>query len=451
MSEQDNIKTKINFRSETFKKYLENTSWLFAEKIIRLLITFFVGIYIIRYLGPDDFGLLSYALSFAGLFFAISTLGLDSIVVRELVKEPQKREALLGSVFTLRIAGAVMAITLTAIAAMFSGEDTFTLILILIIAASTIFQSLGVVEQYFQSIVKAKYNVYAQSGSVFIAAILKVLLIIFEYPLIYFAIVQTTESLLLGLGYFIVYRYNKLNIFKWKFNFSLARSLLRDSWPLILSGLVVMIYMKIDQVMIKNMLDSKQVGFYAAAVKLCEAWYFIPLAVTTSLFPAIVSAKQTSEQLYLSRLQKLYDILAWTAIAIAVPVTIFSREIITLLFGTGYLPSSPVLTIYIWAGVATFLGVASSQYLISENLTKLSFYRTLIGMVLNVILNLILIPKYGIIGSAYATLISYGVATILTGLTRRTSYQLKMMGKSILLINLFNLLSLIWQYRSKRK
>lgn len=436
MSEKEDIKTKINFRSDTFKKYLANTSWLFAEKVIRLLIAFFVGIYIIRYLGPDEFGLLSYALSFAGLFFVISTLGLDSIVVRELVKEPGKRDQLLGSVFTLRIIGAFIALSFTAAAALLSGEETYTLILILIIAVSTLFQSLGVVDQYFQSIVKVKYAVYVQSGSVFIAAAIKVLLILFEFPLIYFAIVHTSESVFLAFGYFIVYRYKKLNILGWKFNFRLAKNLLTDAWPLILSGLVVTIYMKIDQVMIKNMLDSKQVGLYAAAVKLCEAWYFIPMAVTTSLFPAIVSAKQTNEGLYLSRLQKLYDILAWTAIAIAVPVTIFSSEIITLLFGIDYLASSPVLTIYIWAGVATFLGVASSQYLISENLTKLSFYRTLIGMVLNVILNLILIPEYGIVGSAYATLISYGVATISIVINRKSYNQFIMMLKSLLFINI---------------
>jgi O-antigen/teichoic acid export membrane protein len=194
--------------------------------------------------------------------------------------------------------------------------------------------------------------------------------------------------------------------------------------------------MKIDQVMIKNFMEIKEVGYYAAAVKLCEAWYFVPMAVSTSVFPAIVNAKQTSEKLYLNRLQKLYDFLAAIAIIIAIPVTFLSGFIIDILFGPKFQPAASVLTIYIWAGVATFLGVASSQYLIAENLTKLSFYRTLIGMIINVILNLYLIPVYGINGAAIATLISYSLATLSIGFTKKTSNQISMMFKSILFINI---------------
>jgi len=163
--------------------------------------------------------------------------------------------------------------------------------------------------------------------------------------------------------------------------------------------------------MIKNILDSNELGFYAAAVKLSEAWYFIPVALTNSLYPAIVNAKKVGEEFYNNRLQKLYDILAWMAIAIAIPVSIFSREIINIIFGKEFHSAAPVLTIYIWAGVAVFLGVASSQYLITENFTKLSLYRNLFGVVINVGLNFILIPAYGIIGAALATLISYSLAT----------------------------------------
>ena len=224
---------------------------------------------------------------------------------------------------------------------------------------------------------------------------------------------------------------------QWQFKSSTAFILLKDAWPLVLSGVVIAIYMKIDQVMIKNMLSNKEVGYYAVAVKLSEAWYFIPMAICTSLFPAIVKAKQVSEKLYLSRLQKLYDILAWMAIGIAIPVTFLSDFIIETLFGAKFLPAAPVLTIYIWAGVATFLGVASSQYLISENMTRLSFFRTLMGMIINVILNLWLIPIYGIVGSALATLVSYSIATISIVFSKKTSFHLLMMLRSILFIDLF--------------
>jgi len=276
------------------------------------------------------------------------------------------------------------------------------------------------------------------TASVLFTASLKIFLIIFEAPLIYFVIVFSVEFFIAAVGFLIVYKSNNLKLSHWKFRKETAMNLLKDSWPLILSGLVIGIYTKIDQVMIKNMLDSKELGYYAVAVRLSEAWYFIPLALTNSIFPAIVNAKNVSNEFYLNRMQKLYDILAWTAIAIAIPMSIFSLDIINIIFGNEFQTAAPVLTIYIWAGVAVFLGVASSRYLIIENFTKLSFFRTFIGMVINVILNLVLIPMYGIIGAAVATLISYSIAVFSIILFPKTSKQFFMMMKSILFVNLIN-------------
>jgi O-antigen/teichoic acid export membrane protein len=433
---ENNINTKINFGSETFKKYFANTGWMFAEKIFRTLIAFFVGIYVARYLGPAQFGLLNYAISFAGLFTSFANLGMDSIVVRELVKSPERKDEILGTVFRLRLVGAFVTISLVTLTAFLTNEPSFNLLLIVIISSATVFQSITIVEQFFQSKVQAKYNVIAQSSSFIIASIIKVMLVFFNQPLIYFAIVQTLEILFLAIGYYFVYTSNGYTFSQWKFVKETAKNLFRDSWPLVLSGVVIAIYMKIDQVMIKYFMSVKDVGYYAVAVKLCEAWYFVPMAISTSIFPAIVNAKQVNEKLYLSRLQKLYDFLAAIAIAIAIPVTFLSDFIINLLYGQAYQPAASVLTIYIWAGVATFLGVASSQYLISENLTKLAFYRTLIGMIVNVIMNLYLIPIYGINGAAIATLVSYTLATFSIGFTKKTSHQFIMMMKSLLFINI---------------
>jgi len=170
-----------------------------------------------------------------------------------------------------------------------------------------------------------------------------------------------------------------------------------------------MIYMRIDQVMIKNMLGSKEVGYYAAAVKLSEAWYFIPMAITTSLFPAIINAKKQSEKLYYSRLQQLYDLMIWIAVAIALPTAFLSPWIIKIVYGKEYLPAASVLSISIWSGVFMFIGVASSKWFIVENNIHALLYRTISGAFTNVTLNILLIPIIGINGAAIATLISYCV------------------------------------------
>lgn len=440
--------TKINFSSSGFRKYLANTGWMFFEKILRILLAFTVNIFLARYLGPSDYGLFNYVLSFTGLFMILSSFGIEVILTRELVQSPEKANELLGTGFRLRIFGSFLSILLTIIVALLIGEPLSTLILIIIFSSSTIFQSMMVVEQYFQAKVEAKKNVIAQSLSFFLLSLLKIIFILTEQPLVLIVFAHTSEFIFLSIGYYIIYSKtgNKLN--SWYFNLGTAKTLFKDSWPLMLSGLVISIYMKIDQVMIKNMMTSADVGYYAVAVKLSEAWYFIPMTISASLFPAIIKAKSHSEEFYLNRIQKLYDLLAAIAIGIAIPITIFSDLIIKIIFGASFMPASTVLTIYIWAGVGTFLGVASSQYLISENLTKLAFYRTLIGMIVNVLLNIFLIPKYGINGAAFATLVSYTLATFSIGISRVTYKQMIMMIKSVFLINLIKEL---YKYASNSK
>jgi len=435
-----NISTKIDFNSTSFKRYFVNTSWLFFERILRIVVSFVVTIFVIRYLGPKDFGLFSYVLSFFWLFASLSTVGLESITTREIVKHPDDKNEIIGTVFFLRLAGSVAAIALIWILLLVFGEDMYTTILILLLSGSFVFQSFSAIEYYFRGKVKAKYNAYALSASVLLSSLLKVIFILIKAPLVYFIVAVIFEYAVLAIGLVVVYRLNKLSIFNWKYSNALASSLLKDAWPLALSGIVVMVYMKIDQIMIKNMMSEEAVGYYAAAVRLCESWYFIPVTLCNSIFPAIVNAKNVSEEFYNNRMQKLYDLLTWLAIGIAIPVTIFSNQIITLLFGSEFSAAAPVLTIYIWAGVAVFLGVASSQYLINENLTKLSFYRSLIGMVINVLLNFIFIPIYGIVGSAIATLVSYTTVTFVLSFHKNFSSQFKMILRSVFGISLISYL-----------
>lgn len=318
-------------------KYFKNTSWLLGEKILRMVVGLFVGIWVARYLGPEQFGLFSYAQSFVGLFTAIATLGLDGIVIRELVKDESRRDELIGIAFWLKLIGAFGVLIVLAIAVNFTSNDTQTNMLVFIIASATIFQSFNIVDMYFQSKVMGKYIVYANVLSLLFSSIVKIVLIINELSLEAFAWTVLFDSFVLACGFvyfYMKYRHNKQNktdiiangakqsmelslrakrsnlfAFNWKFNKVIAVDLLRGSWPLILSGIVISIYMKIDQVMIMEMLDANAVGQYAAAVRISEAWYFIPMVVVSSLSPAIINAKKISEELYYARLQKLYDLM----------------------------------------------------------------------------------------------------------------------------------------------
>jgi len=434
-------KLKYLGNHQGFMKYFKNTSWLFAEKILRMVVGLFVGTWVARYLGPEQFGLLSYAESFVGLFTAIATLGLDGIVVRELVKDEGRRDELIGTAFWLKLMGAFGVLAILAIAVNFTSNDQYTNILVFIIASATIFQSFNVIDFYFQSKVLSKYVVYANIISLFISSMVKIALILYEAPLIAFAWVVLFDSFVLACGFIYFYTKNNstFNIKNLTFKRETAVSLLRDSWQLILSGIVVSIYMKIDQVMIKEMLGSEAVGQYAAAVRLSEAWYFIPMVIASSLFPAIINAKKQSEELYYARLQKLYDLMVWMAIAIALPMTFLSDWVVNLLYGSQYYQAGSVLMIHIWAGVFVSLGVASGKWLLIENLQIFSTINTAIGAIVNVFLNYILIKEIGVEGAAWATLISYFVAAYLSLLFwKKTRVNFVNLSKSLLFMRILN-------------
>ena len=390
-----------------FRKYFANTSWLLGERALRIAVSLFVGIYVARYLGPERFGLLSYALSFVGIFVALATLGLDEVVVRELIKTPEQREKILGTSFLLKLVGTLLMWAAILVAIPRTENDLQTNILIIIIAFGTVFQAFNVIDLNFQAKVKSKYVVHAQFVQLIISSIVKIILVVNEAPLIWFASVYSLDVIVLAMGLVFAYLYNGDNIFSWKWSFETSKYLLHDSWPLILAGVVISVYMKIDQVMIKEMLGAKEVGLYAAAVKLSEAWYFIPMAIASSLFPAIINAKVYQKEVYYQRLQKLYDLLVWIAIAIALPTTFLSTLVVEFLYGKEYLGSSSVLIIHIWTAVFVFLGVASSKYLLAENFIKKTFYRTFIGALLNIIMNYYLIGIIGIQGAAISTLVSH--------------------------------------------
>ena len=334
-----------------------------------MIVGLFVGIWVARYLGPEQFGVFSYAQSFVGLFTAIATLGLDGIVVRELVKDENRKDELIGTAFWLKVMGAFGVLLMLAMAINFTSNDTYTNTLVFIIASATIFQSFNVVDFYFQSKVMSRFVVYINIISLFLSSMVKIALILNKAPLIAFAWVILFDSFVLACGfiYFYIKNNSTLNIKNLKFRGKTAVLLLKDSWPLVLSGIAISIYMKIDQVMIKEMMNAEAVGQYAAAVRLSEAWYFIPMVISLSLFPAIINAKKQSEELYYVRLQKLYDFMVWVAIAIALPMTFLSDWIVELLFGQAYIEAGNVLMIHIWTGVFVFLGVAFSKYLFAEN------------------------------------------------------------------------------------
>ena len=398
------IKNVVQLKNHSgFRKYFANTSWLMAERILRMTVALFVGVYVARYLGPERFGLLSYANSFVGLFLALATLGLDSIVIRELVKNPESRNELLGTAFGLKIFGTIIMWFFILVSVPIIENDNQTNIFIAILSFAILFQVFNVIDFNYQAEVKSKYVVKVQFFQLIFSSSTKLFLIFIKAPLLWFVWVYCFDTFLLAIGLVVIYMIKSGNFLLWRWKWEFARTLMRDSWPLILSGIIVSIYVNIDQVMIKHMIDEQAVGIYAIATRISTAWYFIPIAITSSMFPAILNAKYNNSSIYQQRLQALYDILVWLAILIAIVIICLSESIIDLLVGQEYAPAASVLSIAIIAGIFTNIGLINNKFFEAENRQIDILYRSLLGVSVNIFLNIILIKKYGIYGAAMAT------------------------------------------------
>lgn len=400
-------------KRETLRKIFINSSWLLLDRLIRMLGSLLIGIWVARYLGPRQYGIINYAVAFVGLFSVLSTLGMDAIVVRNLVKDRSNAGIQLGTSFVLRIAGAFTSFFLAVATVMvLKGDESVVVVVVAIVAVGNIFQAFDVIDVFFQSDLQSKLTVIAKNAAFLLLSLVKIVLIISGSGLYAFAATGVAEIFVGAIGLVICYRKSGYDFRSWRFRLQTARQLLKESWPLILSGIIVMIYLRIDQIMLGQMKTETEVGIYSAAVRVSEVWYFIPTIIVNSVMPSIIKAKGNSEREYEHRLRLLFGLVASLGFLLIVPLSLASSWIIQTLYGSNYIDAGPVLAIQAWTGLFVFLGVARGPWIIAEGLTRFSFMTTAFGAVSNIVLNIILIPKYSMIGASIATLISYAIASV---------------------------------------
>lgn len=401
-------------------KIVDNMGWLFIDKVLRIGAGLLVGIWVARYLGPEQFGLLSFSTAFVALFGALAGLGLQSVVVRNIVLDPTCAEETLGTAALLQLAGGLLAYGCVIGGIVWlRPEDTVPTMLVAILGSILLFKFSDIAVYWFESQVSSKYIAWIQNACFLVFAAIKIGLITTDASLLAFAWVAAGEALVVAILILTMLNMRGPRLLRLRSSINRAKKLLFDSWPLLLSGAAIMVYMKIDQIMLGQMLNDNAVGVYSAAVRISEVWYFIPMVIVASVFPAILEAKKRDESQYQQRLQRLYDLMVALSVFVALPMTFLSNHIVTSLFGSAYTQAGPILAIHIWASVFVFLGVASSQYFVAENRQIISMQRTLLGAVVNIFLNFFLIPVLGSIGAAIATIFSYAIADFFSDLLQK--------------------------------
>ena len=393
---------------------IANTGWLVGDNVIRIAVGLLVGIWIARYLGPAGFGLLSYAAAFVSLFSALSALGLDRIVIRQLVAAKLDASKVLGTALRLKVAGGLTVLVVsTAVAYLLNPDEKLTVILIAISALGTIAQAADVFDYHFQARIQSKYSAVARATAFHLLSAAKVGLMLLKAPLVAFALAGLVESILAGILLWIAYRRQSPNAGSWQWDGITARELLRESWSLMFAGVMITLYMRLDQVMLKSLSTPEEMGKYAGAVRLSEAWYFVLIAMSASVFPKLVDASSISEAHFNLIVKRFYSAMILVSYAFATALSLSSTPL-SWLYGADFKGMEGMLFLCAWAGLFVGIGLARGAYLTAKGLNRFQLCATTSGAVVNIGLNLYLIPRYGGTGAALATLVSYAFSGYLS-------------------------------------
>ncbi|MBI5771735.1 MAG: flippase [Verrucomicrobia bacterium] len=392
-----------------------NFGWLVADRCARLVLTLGVGLWVARYLGPERLGRLSYVVALVTLANFLPQLGLDAVLRREWLRSPAGAAEWLASAWLLRMgAGLAAGAGLLVVAGGGWGLSPDEARLLAVLVVLMLQPAWFLPELWLQTQLNARAAAMVQTGALAVASVARVGLIAGGAGLTAFAWVLVGEMVLGAGGFYWAARRAGMPRMWGGATGTTARRLVREAWPLALASLAVVIYMKIDEVMLRRLAGAEAVGIYAAAARLSEVWYFVPTAIASSVLPALLRAREAGGETYRRRQQEYYDLSAALAYGLSVPVAWLAPLIVQLAYGPVFAGAAPILAVHIWSSVFVFLGVARGQWLVNEGLQTFYLGTTAAGAVVNVGLNLVLIPRWGGLGAAWATVIAYGVAAWLS-------------------------------------
>ena len=411
------IKKKINTLSSdpNFTKIISNIRWLFFDRVVQIGLGFAIISLTARYLGVQKYGIYSYVVSLVGIFQPLSSLGLNTLVIRELVNNPDDKHKILGTTFILQLVGGTLSLCLSLFfICLLRPNENLLFYLVFILSISNIINSFQCIDIWFQSQLQSRYTVISNNFSyiVYFSAT-NIFFVANNLTLFFATLLRTFNSIIKAFILIVFYTRLEKSFHLWSPNLKVALSLLRESFPLILSAFAISIYVKIDQVMLGQMVNDSAVAIYSVATQISEAFYFVPIVILSSVSPSIYKAKkELSEKEFYERIKLLLISLTFLSFFISISISLLSPSLIILLFGKSFADSILILRIHIWASIFVFSGTGASCWFVAQQLTHLTFFRTLLGAVVNILLNFSLIPKYAGVGAAIATIISYALASV---------------------------------------
>lgn len=386
-------------------KFLSNAGWMIGGKVFQMSLSLVMGMITARYLGPSNFGVINYTASFVAFFTSVCTLGLNGIIVKELIDNPNKEGEILGTSIYMRLVSSLLSsISILIIIKLINPKEDIFLIIAFLQVLSLIFQSFDMINYWYQAKMMSKFCVITQSIGYLVMTVYRIVILLLNKSVEWFAFCTSLDMLVISSLLLISYYKNGGQ--KLSFSMMRAKTMIGKSYHFILSGLMVAIYGQMDKIMLGKMLNTDVVGYYSTAANICSMWTFILMAIIDAARPIIMQVRTESRLLYKKRIKQLYAAIIWISFSVAILFSIFSKYIIIILYGEAFIPAVETLKIISWSTAFSYLGVARSIWLVCENKQKYVKYLSFMGAMCNLILNAILIPIIGINGAAVATLIT---------------------------------------------
>lgn len=386
-------------------KEVKNAGWLIGGKIAQMLLSLIVSIFSARLLGPSNYGLVNYGLTYTAFFTSLCYLGLHSIVLKEFVDNPNQKGLVIGTSLGLRLISSLCAVVLIFLMSVIidHGEKE-TIIVVVLTSISLIFQTFDTFSYFFQANYMSRITAIAGFVGYTVTSCYRILLLIMGTNVRWFALSNSVDYIFIAVILFICYK--KHGGPKLSFSFSKGKELLGKSYHFILSGAMIAIYGQADKLMLKHYLSQSAVGLYSVASSINNAWVFVLSAIVTSLSPSIMSLYKTNKMLFERKNKQLYCLVFYISTVVAIVFTVLSRFIVSLLYGEQYIESAGVLAIITWLTAFSYLGVARDPWSVCTDNQKFLKYMYVGAAVLNVILNAFMIPRWGINGAALASLLT---------------------------------------------
>lgn len=386
-------------------RVLKNASWIIGCKLAQSIISFLIGIFTARYLGPSNYGLISYAASVVAFFVPIMQLGFTATLVQELISRPDREGEVLGTSLVLNIAASICSmIGVFLFVYVTSPGDREALVICFLYSFNLLFQASEMTRYWFQAKLLSKYPSIVSLIAYACVAVYKIYILVGNKGIRWFAVTHALEAGIIAVLLLILYR--KMNTQKLSFSLSLGREMFSRSKYYISSALMVVVFQQTDRIMLKLMMSEAETGFYSAAMTCVGITGFVFSAIIDSARPSILEGKKISESVFLKRMKMLTAVVTGVSLLQSIGMTLFAKLIIKILYGQAFLPAATVLQIVVWFVTFSYYGNVRNVWILAEEKQQYLWRINLAGALVNVIGNYLLIPRFGAQGAAMVSFLT---------------------------------------------